>query len=922
MKGVLSRIVAVVCAITFVVSVFLGVTYAWDNEQQAINEIIGTKTKLTEVELIKLEKQDDNSSEEKRIPNTAFYLYKENATQIGERYVTDENGVISVVLPSGKYYFEEVSPAVGYTYDTDTKGNEITKYPFVVTEKDEKVTVKAYNIKAKGDLVISKTVENIDGSALTDVQKKTPFTFTVTFSDSGSYNYSVDGSEEKTLKSGDTLQLLSGQSAVFKDLPFGLLYEVAEQVMSGYTVSCTGHRGNITQKQSLASFINSCDKEALGALTVTKEVTGDKADLEKKFTFTADFGLFCETFTLSHGQEKVFDGIPVGTQYKISELQSENKEYTATVKEYSGTIAKSDKITLPFVNVYTPTTEDEFGSLSVTKNVVGENADYDKQFVFAVKFEGENAPKPEVFSLKSGETKIFENIPQGTYYTVTETNPNGYIPELEVSSGYITSNICSEVTFTNVLPIEPPPDEKAKLTVEKTAGGDWLDDDLQRDFAMTLTLDGEVIEFTLKPYQIIEFTVPVGAEYFVQEADYTAEGFAQMIDNGYGVVSSEGEAVTVTNTPMGEPVVEIKGEKTWNLGGADVKLPQSITVQLKNKDLVLEEKTVKPNAQGEWKYSFIAPKYNSDGTEAEYELYELSIESFDASYNGYNIKNTYVKPLTVQLPLITKVVQGENAPETEFRFLFSGKLNTPMPQDSEGSEKLLTITGSGELSIGEITFTEAGEYTYSLYELNDGEDGWTYDISKYTINISVSKKDNVLTSTCSIFKNDTAVDEIVFTNTFDITDRDNTTTISGKKVWAHGDNPEKSRPTSIIVEVYGDGELAARRKVTAQDEWRYSFELTRYAQDGHEIVYTIDEEPIENYLKSVDGYNLVNTYKKQSTDSGNSQGSSTGSSSSTTPPPTGDNRNFVVWGVVMIVSAAVFTILLFHDKKQKSKRLR
>ncbi|MFQ9797869.1 MAG: collagen binding domain-containing protein [Clostridia bacterium] len=77
---------------------------------------------------------------------------------MGGRYVTDENGTISVSLEPGEYYFEESSPAPGFAFDNDEKGQQLTRYPFTVTgEETEAVVVTAYNIRLQGALTIEKT---------------------------------------------------------------------------------------------------------------------------------------------------------------------------------------------------------------------------------------------------------------------------------------------------------------------------------------------------------------------------------------------------------------------------------------------------------------------------------------------------------------------------------------------------------------------------------------------------------------------------------------------------------------------------------------------------------------------------------------------------------------------------------------------
>lgn len=113
----------------------------------------------------------------------------------------------------------------------------------MVTEQDELVTVNAYNIRLTGNLLIRKIVENADGSLLTDGQMQTDFTFEVTFSDGKSYDYRIDGGMWQSLINGTTLTLRHGQTAEFKDLHAGILYNVVEVSAENYITTSSGSRG-------------------------------------------------------------------------------------------------------------------------------------------------------------------------------------------------------------------------------------------------------------------------------------------------------------------------------------------------------------------------------------------------------------------------------------------------------------------------------------------------------------------------------------------------------------------------------------------------------------------------------------------------------------------------------------------------------
>lgn len=926
MKKFALKYTTLLFSVLFAISAFISVTYAWKNEQQVTNNLYGTKTKFNSVELIKLEKSEKADSDEIAIPETAFYLFKANGAQIGGRYVTDKNGKINVSLPAGNYYFEEVSPAVGYTYDKDKSGNIISKYEFSVKDDDAKVVVKAYNTRVTGDLLIRKTVKNTDNSPLTDIQKKTDFTFTVTFSDSGSYSYSIDDGEENTLKSGEVLKLRDGQTASFKNIPVGVLYNVTEASVEGYVCSSTGHRGNISDTQSVADFVNTCDVDKMGKLTVTKKAEGNSKDLDREFKFTAKIGNITEEFTLKSGKLKTFDGIPIGTKFVVTEQNDD--DYISAQKEYSGHIVDSNTVLLPFNNIYEAETSEKFGSLTVKKIVEGnadtenddaeKGTDMEKEFGFKIVFDdGKNKPQTKTFTLKAGEEKTFENLPSNMKYTIEETDANDYLQIFDSVSGVIAGGYTAEVKFVNVEPKESDMPKSTKLTVTKHLSGELLDAHKSKEFSMTLLVNDETFDFKLKADETMTFEIPVGVAYELIEHNYFADGFSQTVENGYGISTEETVEIIVTNTYAGEPRIEINGEKTWELGGYDVKLPENVTVQLKNGDLLLEEKTVIPDDDGNWKYTFVAPKYNSDGSEAEYTVEELPITGYRASYDGYDILNTYVAPLKVEIPAVTKAIEGDNAPKTDFEFLFKGKPNAPMPDGSDGSQKLLKISGEGMAEVGTITFTEAGEYTYTVYELSGNESGWKYDTSIYTITFELTENEHTLSCKQTIMKNNEQADSVVFTNKFDESKLGTNVKVSGTKTWIHGDNPESQRPESIIVFVYGDGELVAQRLVTAADNWKYSFDLPRKNADGETIKYTVDEAEVEDYTKQISGYDLINTYDGKPVES---QPNSSGTDSSGSgPSQTGDNRNPTFWIVLMLLSLIVIVVTAYFGKRQKSK---
>lgn len=180
------RMISLFLTFVFILSALVTGTYSWQSLQTVTNETAAT---IVQVRLQKLEKLPDGTETENPLPGAAFYLFSADGEQIGGSLTTDDMGTISLSLPAGTYYFEESTPPPSFTFDSQN-GESITQYPFVVPEGGtEPVIVTVYNVRLTGSLSIRKTVENADGSPLSEEQSAKEFTFTVSFSDNGTYGY-------------------------------------------------------------------------------------------------------------------------------------------------------------------------------------------------------------------------------------------------------------------------------------------------------------------------------------------------------------------------------------------------------------------------------------------------------------------------------------------------------------------------------------------------------------------------------------------------------------------------------------------------------------------------------------------------------------------------------------------------------------
>ncbi len=268
-----------------------------------------------------------------------------------------------------------------------------------------------------GNLTISKTVAGIGA----DTAKK--FNFTVIFNGaSGSYHYTGNGVSDGTMKSGDMISLAHGQSITITGLPADATYQVSEEKASaqGYSVESAGSTGTISSSQDrTAAFTNTKQPTFTGSLIISKTVTGQGADLTKKFDFTVTFigasdaypytgastGTICsgDTISLADGESITITGLPEGTQYTVTEADYTGDGYTATSTGSVGTISADTLQTASFTNKLGSVPDKPGTPENPTDNIRGGGAPQGSTDVKGNKNVGENSMP------KTGDKKVEEN---------------------------------------------------------------------------------------------------------------------------------------------------------------------------------------------------------------------------------------------------------------------------------------------------------------------------------------------------------------------------------------------------------------------------------------------------------------------------------------------------------------------------------
>ena len=59
--------------------------------------------------------------------------------------------------------------------------------------------------------------------------------------------------------------------------------------------------------------------------------------------------------------------------------------------------------------------------------------------------------------------------------------------------------------------------------------------------------------------------------------------------------------------------------------------------------------------------------------------------------------------------------------------------------------------------------------------------------------------------------------------------------------------------------------MVSYKKITEKDNWSWNFKDLPVYEKGEKITYTIKEDSVENYETKLDGYNIINTHKTETT---------------------------------------------------------
>ena len=674
---------------------------------------------------------------------------------------------------------------------------------------------------------------------------------------------------EVTLKAGGSLQI--------QGLPVGTKAVVTEKYnpKNTYTYdvryTIEGSEGSSEEEyppqveldgagtEKKVTVINKPTDKTIGTLTLSKKV--QNFDSEEEFSFTVELTevkegvstFYCYKQTEgSSGQsdytELKFEngkaevslkakesltivGLPVGTQYTVTENADQNRyetkvsqdggENSQTAARASGSIEKDVTAKVDFTNTY------KLGSLTVKKIVEGKD-DEDREFSFIVTLTpptgvklGDTVPYEQKktdqetsgsgatsntedlkllpgesegtytaeFILKAGEEITLNNLPVGTECVVQETAVPGYTvtySSTEPVTVAATGSDQASVTVTNTY---NPTAVSAAPAVTKQVTGAALPK--EQEFTFTLNWKEEGDDVTSSELRET-VKVPSGGENF------------------------KGSTFTVT-VPAEE-----KTEVQWNCP-EDEKLiftrPGIYKFTVSETEDSVSGFTYDKTT---WTWTVTVTDDLNGGLTAKSSYEKDTTDEDGQGPEQIIFVNTYaVTPASYQ-PAVQKIVNGGEDLAQEGTFTFNLKLHSANPEGGVSLEDgsplpemmKVQVTGRGKAEFDTLKFTKAGTYKFTIEE--DGTNplpGYTYDTARWELTVVVEDEDSELV-----------------VKSHEYYKLSSTKTSNGET-----SNGETSNEVAAFTNMYGSADLTVTKQATgegADPAQKFSFWLQVYTVDG------------------------------------------------------------------------------------------
>ena len=349
-------------------------------------------------------------------------------------------------------------------------------------------------------------------------------------------------------------------------------------------------------------------------------------------------------------------------------------------------------------------------------------------------------------------------------------------------------------------------DQKSGKEVELSADNDWTYTFSDLDDKKA----GQTVQYTVK-----ETEVP--------------EGYTQTVE-----ATNPGQVViSNTHTPS---KTKVQVTKKWeDANNQDGLRPATITVKL-YKDGVATDQTLELSEANQWQGTFENLDEKAAGKTIHYtvkeenvpEGYTLSIDDKDPAHPVLTNKH---EPAVTQVKVTKKWDDAHN-------------------QDGLRPKEIRVQLYAGDEKLGkEVVLSADNKWTHTFEKLAEKANG-------QEIHYSVKEVD--VPEGYTVTEESKEKGDIVLTNTH----TPSTVDIPFTKIWVDNDNQDGLRPAKITVNLYANGKKVAHKDITSETDWKETFTGLPKFKDGKEIVYTLQEEKVENYSPSIDqeSYTITNTH--------------------------------------------------------------
>jgi hypothetical protein len=518
-------------------------TLSWqDNTQHKSNEMSGILGPFSVI-LQKYGRGINGQDSTTPLPNARFSLYRVASGEAGAQderindvFISDEYGQIVLCLTKpGQYYFLELDPPYGYTFDLSSDGHLVTRYDFTVTEGQkygDALFVKAYNRRACG-LIITKTVRNANNAPLSDAQKNQSFDFTVTFSGNGTYPYVIR-------EPGPT----SGALPVPQFAPANTVDPTADS--ASFTQDAPDEPVATTNPTTGTVFVPDVPTQPADSPEPSTDSNAPELTAESAYSVDA-LGGQADMHEPSAGQADAPEPSPGTPDTPTDTTEPSSSQLDDTTDPSTDTTEPSSQASdmpEPFTDTTGPTSDS------------GETPEPSPMLADSMELaSGQMLTSSVTLSLRHGQQAEFYSIPENVYYTVTETPVVGYSVSGSGHEGDITAN-GARADFVNTFGESEP--NVIEIAGEKTWDmthapiGTRLPDSI-----IVQLMDGE----TIVDYAIVTPGLDGRWRYLFHAPKYREDGLtdihytvSEQLPNGYANVVSGYDILNIYVPP--DPPVE------------------------------------------------------------------------------------------------------------------------------------------------------------------------------------------------------------------------------------------------------------------------------------------------------------------------------------------------------------------------------